>query len=365
MRRYEIDWVRNISILMLFVYHTSAIFCIFGDYYITSSEKNILANLLIALMFVWYMPTLFFLAGASTYFSSQKRNFKDYLVERINKLFIPLIFGILVLVPPQTYLARIWRGESNLKYLDHLKYFFTNLTDFTGYDGAFSPAHLWFILYLFIVSMFGGFIVFKVFKSSNGEKNVDIAKAIFFNKYSILMLLITGIISDLFPSIMGKSIVGCLVIFILGYIVYSDELLIEKIMSRRFKFLTILLFVAIIGILYIFKIRDFIPFYYLWIADSVLKNIVLISAVSSIIGFSSLYLNKSNNLLKYLNASSFAIYILHQPILLGVAYIIIPLVKSTLLSMILIILISLVLTFLLFELLKNIKLLNIFLGMKK
>ena len=106
------------------------------------------------------------------------------------------------------------------------------------------------------------------------------------------------------------------------------------------------------------------PIYSIWILDSVLKNIVLISAVSSIVGFASLYLNKTNNLLKYLNSSSFAIYILHQPILLGVAYIIIPLVKSTLLAMVLIILCSSILTFLLFELVKKIKFLKIFLGIK-
>ena len=34
MRRREIDWIRNICILMLFVYHTSAIFTDFGDFYI-------------------------------------------------------------------------------------------------------------------------------------------------------------------------------------------------------------------------------------------------------------------------------------------------------------------------------------------
>ena len=89
MRRYEIDWIRNLSILMLFVYHTSAIFCTFGDFYIISQEKNLLADLFIVLMFVWYMPMLFFLAGASTYFSSNKRSFKEYLLERIkNYLFL-------------------------------------------------------------------------------------------------------------------------------------------------------------------------------------------------------------------------------------------------------------------------------------
>ena len=364
MRRYEIDWVRNISILMLFVYHTSAIFCMFGDFYIISDNKNMLANLLIVLMFVWYMPSLFFLAGASTYFASKKRNYKEYMIERLKKLLVPLVFGILILVPPQTYMARIWRGETNIKYIDHLKYFFTNITDFTGFDGGFTPAHLWFILYLFIVSFIGGYILFNCFKDSNKIFNLNKIKSLIFNKFSILILLLMGIVSDIFPSIMGKSIVGCLLIFILGYIVYSEECIIDKIVLKRFKFLLALISVAIIGVLYVFKIKDLLPMNYYWIIESVLKNMVLIFAIASIVGFSSVYLNKNNSVLKYLNEASFPVYIIHQPILLVIALFVIPTVKSTLLSMILIIFTSLIVTFLIYELLKKVKVFRIVFGMK-
>lgn len=364
MRRYEIDWIRNISILMLFVYHTSAIFCIFGDFYVISDNKSMLANLLIVLMFVWYMPLLFFLAGASTYFASKKRNYKEYMIERLKKLLVPLIFGILILVPPQTYMARIWRGETDIRCIDHLKYFFTNITDFTGFDGAFTPAHLWFILYLFVVSLIGGYILFKCFKDSNKIFSLDKIKAVIFNKFGILILLIMGVISDIFPSINGKSIVGCLLIFILGYIVYSEEYLVDKIVLKRFKFLLALILIALIGVLYVFKIKDLLHINYCWIIESILKNMVLIFAITSIVGFSSIHLNKNSSILNYLNEASFPVYIIHQPILLLIALFIVPTVKSALLAMILIIFISLITTFLIYELLKKVKVFRIIFGMK-
>ena len=93
-------------------------------------------------------------------FSFERRNLKEYIIERIKKLLVPLLFGIIFLVPPQTYLARVWRGEVNLNYFSHLDFFFSNVTDFTGFDGAFTPAHLWFILYLFVISILGGIILF-------------------------------------------------------------------------------------------------------------------------------------------------------------------------------------------------------------
>ena len=364
MRRYEIDWIRNISILMLFVYHTCAIFCIFGDFYIVSQEKNLFANLFIILLFVWYMPMLFFLAGASTYFSSKKRSFKQYLLERIKKLLIPFLFGTIFLVPPQTYLARLWRGESDLNYFEHLKYFFTTLTDFSGFDGAFTPAHLWFILYLFIVSIIAGIIIFELFNSKKGMNIVNMLINVLFSKSSFIILLLIGVISDIFPSIMGKSIVACLIIFIMGYIVYSNDDILDKIILNRFKLLWILILTLTLGMMYVFLLRENISDKLIWFIDSILKNIVLICAIGSVTAFSSLHLNKNNLVLRYLNKSAFPVYIVHQPVLLGLAFFIIPLVKSTTLAMVLIIVISLIITFLLVEYMKRLKVFNVALGLK-
>ncbi|WP_312286263.1 Glucans biosynthesis protein C [Terrisporobacter petrolearius] len=364
MRRYEIDWIRNISILMLFVYHTCVIFCKFGDFYIISQEKNFFANIIILLLFTWYMPMLFFLAGASTYFSFERRSMKEYIVERIKKLLVPLIFGLIFLVPPQTYLARIWRGEVNLNYFGHLGFFFSHVTDFTGYDGGFTPAHLWFILYLFVVSILGGIILSLVFKKEKGIKIVHFLKKAFVNKFSFLFLLILGMCSDLFPSIMGKSIVGCLLVFLLGYIVYEDDTILEKLISHRFQYLTALAFFGICGVAYTLFLRPEDSNITVWIVDSILKNSVLISAICTVTGFSSVHLNKNNKLLRFLNKRTFPIYIIHQPILLVLAILIVPTVKSTALSIGLIIILSAVLTFIVYEILYRVKIFNFVLGMK-
>lgn len=364
MRRHEIDWIRNISILMLFTYHTAAIFSNFGDFYIVSEQKNLVADILILILFVWYMPMLFFLAGASTYFSLKNRNLKEYIVERIKKLFIPLIFGIIVLVPPQTYLARIWRGEKNVNYISHLKYFFTNVTDFAGFDGGFTPAHLWFILYLFLVSVAGGIVIYKIFKGDNGKQITSFLKILFFNKFGFATLLILGVVSDFFPSIMGKSILGCFLVFLFGYLTYQDSDLIDSLKSNRFKLLYVFIGCGLFGVLYTLLIRPEEVNKLIWVIDSLFKNSVLISAIGSVIGFSSIHLNKSNKVLRYLNKSAFPVYIIHQPILLSLAFIIIPLVESTTLSMILIIILSASITFLTYELLKKVKIFNYVLVMR-
>ena len=157
---------------------------------------------------------------------------------------------------------------------------------------------------------------------------------------------------------------ACLLIFLLGYIVYEDNMLLEKLIVNRYKYLITLISFAICGAIYTLKFRPEEINAALCIIDSFLKNGVLICAICTVIGFSSIYLNKSSKLLKYLNKYAFPIYIIHQPILLILACLIIPTVKSTTLSIALIIILSAILTFLVYEVLNKIKIFNFVFGIK-
>ena len=153
MRKHYVDNLRNLTILLLFPVHTFMIWNDFGSrFYIWQGENRILSTLIV---FVnpWFMPLLFVLAGASARYALQKRTTKEFVRQRIHKLLIPFLCGMIFLVPFQTLYARKYFDHYTGGVLDNWKYFFTHLTDFSGYDGAFTPGHLWFILFLFIISM--------------------------------------------------------------------------------------------------------------------------------------------------------------------------------------------------------------------
>ena len=59
-------------------------------------------NYVLDFISVWHMPLLFLLAGASTYFALRKRSNRQYVGERVLRLVVPFVFGIFVLIPPQT-----------------------------------------------------------------------------------------------------------------------------------------------------------------------------------------------------------------------------------------------------------------------
>lgn len=105
-RKYFIDNLRNITILLLFPVHTFMIWNDFGSrFYIWLGENKILSTLIV-LVNPWFMPLLFVLAGVSARYALLKRTEKKFIAERIKKLLIPFLFGLVFFVPFQALYAR-------------------------------------------------------------------------------------------------------------------------------------------------------------------------------------------------------------------------------------------------------------------
>ena len=101
-RKYYIDNLRNYTILLLFPVHTFMIWNDFGSrFYIWQGENRILSTCIVAVN-PWFMPLLFVLAGMSARFALERRSFREFVVQRIRKLLIPFICGMLLLVPFQS-----------------------------------------------------------------------------------------------------------------------------------------------------------------------------------------------------------------------------------------------------------------------
>ena len=64
-----------------------------------------------------YYLLFFLLAGASTYYALHKRSGTEYLRERLKRLFLPLIFGTLVLIPPLSYLGLLNHSDYSQSFI--------------------------------------------------------------------------------------------------------------------------------------------------------------------------------------------------------------------------------------------------------
>lgn len=144
-RRPDLDWLRVVCIAVLLVYHVGMFF-VSWDWHLKNPERLRVLEPPMEVLHVIRMPLLMLLAGTSTAFALEKRSLGGFALDRTRRLLGPLVFGILVVVPPQIYVERVWKGQFDGSYLE----FWPSVLEGTSYPaGNTSWHHLWFVAYLF------------------------------------------------------------------------------------------------------------------------------------------------------------------------------------------------------------------------
>ncbi|MCI9078507.1 MAG: acyltransferase [Lachnospiraceae bacterium] len=316
-RKYFIDNLRNITILLLFPVHTFMIWNDFGGrFYIWLGENKILSTLIV-LVNPWFMPLLFVLAGVSARYALLKRTKKEFIVERIKKLLIPFISGLAVLVPFQALYARKFFDNYGGGIPGHWKYFFTHITDFSGYDGAFTPGHLWFILFLFIISL----VALEVTHLMPYEK---VSKYVGKMPVLAVFLLFVPIwLMYYLGNFGGYSIGKNFALYLVGYYVLSNDAVIRR-LEKCWLFLAIVFAIVTFSLVVLYY--NFSYYGDLWV-----NFIGWISILALFIGGKKI-LNSKTGFTEYFNKASYPVYILHQTILVVLAYYLVQINDNTLIQ---------------------------------
>lgn len=349
MRKYYIDNIRNFTILLLFPVHTFMIWNDFGSkFYIWGGENRILSTIIV-LINPWFMPILFVLAGMSAHYALEKRTYKEFVIQRVWKLWIPFISNIILLVPFQTLYARKYFDNYKGGILENLGYFFTHVTDFSGYDGAFTPGQLWFILFLFFISMVS-LILFKLLpygKFSEQIEKIPIAVIWF------LFLPVWGMYY--IGNFGGFSIGKNFALYLIGYYFLSNDTVMDK-LERNIKWLS-----GMCGAGTIISAVLYYKFSYygdLWV------NFIGWNWIVVLLVLGKKYWNKKTKFTDYFNRASYPIYILHQSILVALAYYILKLCHNIIGQVVMICAGSFVLTVLGYHMIRKIPVVRKMIGIK-
>src|SRR5262245_39195720 len=169
-RRYDIDWLRIVATLLLFVFHGGMIFSPAPFYHVRNAELSMTLLVVTGFMSLWHMPLFFLVAGWSLYGSLARRGTTGVLRERLRRLAVPLLAGCVLYLPVIKYLelssgldlnyaglrvAERWQQGFRLVIPQGLpvapeftESFWTFLPSFFTRLDRFSWAHLWFIAYL-------------------------------------------------------------------------------------------------------------------------------------------------------------------------------------------------------------------------
>lgn len=302
--------------MLLFPYHT---FMIWNDYgagfYIWGGENRIMSCLILFLS-PWLMPALFVIAGMSAGYSLKKRTTGQFIHERVSRIFLPFIAGLVLLVPFQTLYARKFFYGYSGGITENFKYFFTHLSDFNGYDGCFTFGHLWFLLYLFTIALAALPLMKKISYERMTEKLENL------NVFLVILLFIPIFIAYHIGNFGGQSIGKYLLLYLMGCYLFSDGF-IEKLTENRWLFLPLYVLSQIILVFLYFKYG-----YY----NDLLVNFTGWLGVLSCLVIGKLYLDRESSVTGYLKRASFPVYILHQTILVIIGYYALRVMDNTVLQ---------------------------------
>ncbi len=299
MRKHYIDNLRWITLLILVPYHTAMAWNVWAEPNYIYFEGNRFISSIIVFFSPYFMPLLFVLAGISTKFALQKRTNKEYLIERVKRLFIPFLFGTIVLMPIMAYLADRFNCSYSGGFLEHYAIFFTKYTDLIGADGGFSLGQFWFLLYLLIISVVGVGIIALL------ERFVSKAEITIPFWFVCVLGLPLPLLSELL-SIGGKSLVEYIYLFMLGYFIFADEKIISKAEKNCWLLFGIGLAATILNVyLFIWADKEFA------LLNTMTKYVSEWIMIIALIGLSKRFLDFSGKVSNYMNKRSFLFYIYH------------------------------------------------------
>ena len=354
MRKYFLDNIRWMCILLLIPFHTCMIYNNFGENFYVKSDGIPLLTGFIQITYPWFMPILFVIAGMSSCYALTKRSPKEYVHERKSKLLIPLISGILLLVPIQTFYAEKFHNGYSGGYFHQYILFFTKINDLTGYTGGLTPAHLWFILYLYVISLISLPIVIRYRKSN---KKIPVDKLSLFN---ILPMFLIFLIMKLILDISGKSLGEYFALFMIGYLILSEDRIQEKLEENRWFLFIALIVLTALNLVF----HNVLKCSYGTIYD-IFEGFLTWIGILAILGMGKHYLNFTNEITKYFVKASFPIYVFHQSFVVLAGYYTLKSISLISVQVIVIIGTSFLLTILTYEIFKRIPITRFLFGIKR
>jgi len=310
---------------LLIFYHTGRLFDQ-ETWHIKNEQLSPVINTFNRFMDIWQMPLFFLLAGASIWYALGKRTPGGFAKERVLRLLVPLIFGMLIVVPPQVYLQRVFDGDFSGSFLSWYPNTFQGTYSMDDPSaGNLSWHHLWFLIYLFAFSL----ILLPVFLYFRKEKRAPLISgiaqlmekpgAIFLPAIPLIVINITlrstfgwgnqNLIWDWANFLYYMSVV------FYGFLIVSDRRIIGVIQRNLFTALVVAgIFSSLLLLSRFDKPSLPGPLY------DTLNAAACWCWLIALIGIGSRLFNLTNRVLRYTTDAVLPVYIVHQTIIIALGF---------------------------------------------
>jgi glucans biosynthesis protein C len=324
-RLYYLDWLRVLAIIGVFLFHNARFYDSHSDWHVKNASLNAGASFVVGFMGQWIMPLFFLISGAGTYYALKSRRVSQFLQDRALRLFIPMVFGMLLIVVPQAYFQALYQGADLSQYnlIEIYILYLQSLPDLNWF-------HLWFLVYLFVYTL----VTLPLFMSRKGKPSLASRAAGSVGNQWVLpaaAVVVIGALNILvYPDGFwgdrgsgGWNILANFVFFVFGYLLYASERSLAFIKRLGWVWLGGAIVAAVVLLAFLSPPLEDPPANFgsiEFVVASVVQAAHSWLWIFAIVALAARFLSGTNRFLVYGNEAVLPFYILHQTVIVSIGY---------------------------------------------
>ncbi|WP_367344617.1 acyltransferase family protein [Stenotrophomonas bentonitica] len=373
-RRYDLDWVRVCAFGVLVLYHVG-MYYVTWDWHVKSPNASHALEPFMVLTAPWRLSLLFLVSGAATAFMFGKTDARAgagasrlrLLGSRSWFLLVPLVFGMVVVVTPQSYYEVVEQlpGGYHHGYLTFWGQYLSGYEGFCDADGCLRVPtwnHLWFVAYLWVYTV----VIWLLWSLAPGalramgrglERMLSGYGALIWPAVLLAVLRVTlsgrfesthALVDDWYNHAQYGAV------FLLGFLLARAESFWNALARLRWTAL-ILWLASWAGLIayFVTYYADGEPLPALRLVMRALWGVNQWCAIYAVLGFARHWNPGDNRALRYLVPAVFPVYILHQTIIVVAAHNLKPLGFAPLVEGPLLVVMTFALAFFLYEVIRR------------
>ena len=346
-RRHDIDALRVLAFGLLILFHLGMLYVGPADDWKFHLKSSYIANWLAYPMLAssfWRMDLLFLISGMAVHFLRGRLSLPRLAWKRTVRLLLPLLFGMAVVIPIQPYVQGVDNGLVQPGFGHFLLRYWTGgpwpAGAFDGWQYGFTWNHLWYLPYVWIYTLLL-LALLPALESPQGQRVIAAVHRL--RGWPLLVLpalplfAYNLLLAARFPqnhAVIGDwyAHAGYVTMFFYGYAIGTHPALWTELARLRRRSLGMAVFCFAVFVL-LDRLGDLVDISG-WSTSSIavghlcmraLHFLYTWSAIAAVLGWGHRYLNRPFRWLPYAREAVFPWYILHQSVLLAVAYGLIPL----------------------------------------
>lgn len=367
-RRYDLDWLRVLAFGLLIFYHTGMLYSENWGFHFKSQYLSSGIESIMLLLSPWRMGLIWFISGVALRFIVARFSLGMFLTTRSVKILLPLLFGIWFIVPIQLYAQMSQEASLAMGFWQFYSQFF-DLTNplFERYQAGIWPHvdvnHLWYLRSLWQFTLL---LVLAMPLFHHATVHTIITRLCGRSLFTVFIVLLLPLclLKLSWPSDTFRYPMGALFL-LYGYLLAWQPAFYSQLL-RHWRVLFVVFTLGYIVVVLCYNTIWQNPAASQWQITSMdmLYTAQRLMGVLLMLALAQRFLNHDHPKLALLNGAVFPFYLLHQSVIIGLAFYLSKLQLGGFVEPLLILSLTFIICWLVFIVARRIDLLSPLLGIK-